>query len=278
VSESPFLKPHYAIGPEGPRDWELEANNISLEDLLTAYMHLHNKEPEKLEWFTASNIRLGTMYCYGIHPSASPKKPYDSLWKRERTGGGTVIVAYAEEPETKRVFVGLLWQWRMLQTTKQPVLAVPRGFTIENNLLELPSQMAQKDIENIHLQTALVELKEEMFTGKVSPDMLHRLGPPLNTNNADVDTSGEGEGIYFYGVELPWTCLTKDAGGNLILRSEFQAHEGAQERIVKCQFMLLAEVLDILDDPDDPAVGCALTETAIARLTRYLQRNGYRII
>ena len=93
-----------------------------------------------------------------------------------------------------------------------------------------------------------------------------------------MDTSRQGEGIYFYSVELPWTCLTTDAEGTLVLRSEFQAHQGAQEGIVKCQFRLLAEVLDILDDPDDPIVGCGLTETAIARLTRYLQRKGYKLI
>jgi len=278
MSEAPFVKPTYAISPQGPRDWKLLANNIPFEDLLAAYTQLYGKEPQRLEWFSASNVQLGTTYSYGIHPSASPNKPYDSVWKRERSGGGTVIVAYAEEPETKRIYVGLLWQWRKLHTTKQPVLAVPRGFTIEHDLPERPSHMAQKDIEEIHLQTALIELKEEMFTGMVSPDMLHRLGPPLNTNNADVDTSGEGEGIYFYGVELPWTCLTMDARGKLVLKSEFQAHQGAQEGIVKCQFMLLAEVLDILDDPDDPTAGCGLTETAIARLTRHLQRKGYKII
>jgi hypothetical protein len=278
MSEVPFLKPPYAIGPHGPRDWNLRANNIPLEDLLAAYTQLHGKEPQKLEWFTASNVRLGTTYSYGIHPSASPNKPYDSVWKRERLGGGTVIVAYAEEPETKQIYVGLLLQWRRLHTTKQPVLGVPRGFTIQHNMLERPSQMAQKDIEEIHLQTALVELQEEMFAGMVSPSMLHRLGPPLNTNNADVDTSGEGEGTYFYGLELPWACLTTGTAGNLVLKEEFQAHQGAQEGIVNCQFRLLAEVLDIFDDLDEPTAGCGLTETAIARLTRHLQRKGYKII
>ena len=278
MSEASYLKPPYVIGPLGPHNWELQANNIPLEDLLAAYAQLHGKESHRLEWFTARNVRLGAMYSYGIHPSAPPDRLYDGIWKRERLGGGTVIVPYAEEPETKQIYVGLLWQWRILHTPKQPVLAVPRGFTIEYDQLKPPAHMTRKDIEEIHLQTALTELEEEMFTGMVSPDMLHRLGPPLNTNNADVDTAGEGEGIYFYSVELPWIYLTTDAESNLVLKEEFQSHQGVQEGIVTCQFRLLVEVLDILDDPDDPTAGCALTETAIARLTRHLQRNGYKII
>jgi len=278
MSDVPSSKPSYAISPQGHRNWEVRVNDIPLEDLLAAYSQLHSKESQRLEWLTASNEWLGTTYSYGIHPSAPPDNPYDSIWKRERLGGGTVIVPYTERPETKQIYVGLLWQWRMLHTPKQPVLGVPRGFIIEYDQLKSPAHMTRKDIEEIHLQTALAELKEEMFTGIVSPDMLHRLGPPLNTNNADVDTAREGEGIYFYSVELPWNFLTIDAEGNLVLKEEFHAHQGVQEGIVKCQFRVLVEVLDMLDDPDDPTVGCALTETAIARLTRHLQRNGYKII
>jgi hypothetical protein len=278
MSEASSSKPSFAIGPQGPRNWDVRVNDIPLEDLLAAYAQLHGKESQRLEWFTASNVRLGSTYSYGIHPSAPPDKPYDGIWKRERLGGGTVIVPYVKEPETQQIYVGLLWQWRMLHTPKQPVLGVPRGFTIEYDQLQLSAHMTSKDIEEIHLLTALTELEEEMFTGTVSPDMFYRLGPPLNTNNADVDTTGEGEGTYFYSIELPWSYLTRDPEGNLVLKEEFRSHQGAREGIVACRFRLLAEVLDILDNPDEPTAGCAFTETAIARLTRHLQRNGHKII
>lgn len=278
MSEVPSAKPSYAIGPLGPRRWDVRVNDIPLEDLLVAYTQFHDKEPQKLEWLTMSNGWLGVTYRYGIHPNAPGENPYDGIWKQERLGGGSVIVVYTQEPATKQIYVGLLRQWRLLQNTEQPVLAVARGFTIEYDQLQQPSPLTRQALEEIHLQTALTELGEEMFTGTVSPAMLHRLGPPLNTNNADVDTSGEGEGIYVYALELPWTCLTRDAEDNLVLQEDFRASQGILEGIVKCQFRLLAELLDILDDPDNSIAGCAITETSIARLTRYLQRKGDKII
>jgi hypothetical protein len=279
MSEVPSSKPSYAIGPQGPRNWDVQVNNIPLVDLLAAYTKFHSQASERLEWLTISNAWLGVTYRYGIHPNASSDKPYDGIWKRERSGGGSVIVVYTQEPDSRQIYVGLLRQWRMLHNPEQPVLGVARGFAIEADRLHLPTRMEHKAVEEeIHLQTALTELGEEMFTGKISPAMFHRLGPPLNTNNADVDTSGEGEGIYIYALELPWTYLTRDAEDNLVLKEEFWADQGILEGIVKCQFRLLAEVLETLDDPDSPIAGCAITETAIARLTRYLQRNGHKII
>ena len=215
------------------------------------------------------------MYTYGVHPNASPDHPYDGIWKREYFGGGSVVVAYAEEPGTKEIYVGVLWQRRVLPNPHQAVLGVPRGYSIAERWSEAFAHLKKKEVEQAHLKTALVELSEEMFTGQITPNILDRLGPPTNSNNADVDTSGDGEGIYFYRLELPWSYLMLDKEGYFVLKPGLAATEGILEGIVKCQFRPLAQILDMLDDPDDSTAGCEFTEIAIGRLARYLQRKGY---
>ena len=278
MTEQQSSKPPYAIDSSVARSWELKANNIRLEELLAAYAQVHAMLPQELEWFTATNVKIGILYTYGLHPNASLDRLYDGIWKREYFGGGSVIVAYTEEPATQRIYVGVLWQRRVLHNPDQPVLGVPRGYAVAGERAQAFSHLAKQDVEQAHLRTALVELKEEMFAGKITPDMLHRLGPPTNSNNADVDTSGDGEGIYFYRVELPWSFLELDAEGNLVLQPGLAATEGVLEGIVQCQFRPLAQILDMLDDPDEPTVGCEFTEIAIGRLARFLQRKGYTII
>ncbi|HEY1348811.1 MAG TPA: hypothetical protein VGF67_04210 [Ktedonobacteraceae bacterium] len=279
MSEEAWAKPAYAIGTQGPRHWDIRANGISMEDLLAAYALLHGQPLQRLGWLTAGHAGLGTTYIYGIHPNASPSALYDGVWKHERLGGGSVIVPYAVEPAGGQIYVGLLRQWRKLHNTEQPVPGVPRGFTLAYEPVEGSScPLNRPEVEALHIRTACTELEEEMFSGGVAPDMLQRLGPPVNTNNADVDTSGEGEGIYVYGVKLPWSSLTITAAGPLTLREEFFSRQGIAEGITHCQFSRLAEVLEMLDDPANPLAGCALTEIAIARLARYLQRTGCQIL
>jgi hypothetical protein len=270
----PSFKPSYALDSRINRGWELRANNVRLEELLQAYAQIHHVETQDLEWFTATNAHIGITYTYGRHPNALPNKPYDGIWKREQHGGGSVVVAYAEEPETQQIYVGILWQHRALQNPNLPVLAIPRGYSItpQANVSLAPTK---KQIEQVHLQTAFVELREEMVAGNITPDMFHRLGPPLNPNNSDVDTSGDAEGVYFYRIELPWTYLGPDGAGNYILRSGLEATESILEGITQCQFRRLRDVLTILDNPDETTAGCAFTEIGIGRLVRYLQRKGY---
>lgn len=270
-----FAAPPYAIGPQGSRQWDIRANGIVIADLLAAYAHIHGQKPEPLTWLTASHAGLGITYIYGTHPNASPPALYDGVWKRERLGGGSVIVPYVQEPASGQISLGLLRQWRKLHNIHQPVLGIPRGFALDD---EQALPLTRQQIEEVHIRTALTELGEELFTGIVRPDMLHRLGPPVNTNNADVDTSGEGEGIYFYGVELPWYSLTTATDRTLILKDAFLSRQGRPEGIIGCHFCRLVDVLDMLDDPANTLAGCALTEIAIARLTRYLQRAGRQIL
>jgi hypothetical protein len=93
-----------------------------------------------------------------------------------------------------------------------------------------------------------------------------------------VDTSGEGEGVYFYRIELPWSYLEVDRPDTFRLKAGLEATQGLAEGILRCQFVPLQHALELLDAPDNPAAGCFFTEVAIGRLTRYLQRKGYPIL
>ncbi len=271
-------KPSYALDPSIVRDWELKANGIRLEELLAAYAQQQESDIQALEWFTATNKVIGIAYTYGLHPNASAGRPYDGMWKREYAGGGSVIVAYSEEPETRQIYVGILWQQRRLHHPTMPVLAVPRGYTQMPEQGDLFARQSKEVEEYLHHQTALVELTEEMVKGAIRLDMLEPLGPPATTNNADVDTSGEGEGVYFYRIELPWSYLEVDRPDTFRLKAGLEATQGLAEGILRCQFMPLQHALELLDAPDNPAAGCFFTEVAIGRLTRYLQRKGYPIL
>src|SRR5437016_4075334 len=141
------LKPPYAIGPDVKRGWELKANDIPLEELLAAYVQVHGILPQDLEWFTATNVHVGVRYTYGIHPNASPDYLYDGMWKREYFGGGSVVVAYTEEPATGRIYVGVLWQRRVLHNPEQPVLGVPRGYAIAEPAEDAFSHLEKKEVE-----------------------------------------------------------------------------------------------------------------------------------
>jgi len=270
--------PSYALDPLVARDWELRANDIRLEELLAAYAQQQGSEMQALAWFTATNATIGIAFTYGLHPNASAGRPYDGMWKREYAGGGSVVVAYAEEPETRQIYIGILWQQRRLHHPTIPVLAVPRGYTPMPERGELFTRQSKEVVEHLHRQTALLELTEEMVKGAIRLEMLEPLGPPATTNNADVDTAGEGEGVYFYRIELPWSYLEAERPGTFRLKAGLEATQGVMEGILHCQFVPLPHALELLDDADNPAAGCFFTEVAIGRLTRYLQRQGYPVL
>ncbi len=68
-------KSSYALDPLIVRDWELKANGIRLEELLAAYAQQQRSDIQALEWFTATNTRIGIAYTYGLHPNASAGRP-----------------------------------------------------------------------------------------------------------------------------------------------------------------------------------------------------------
>jgi hypothetical protein len=268
-------KPPYALELQTARGWQWQVNAIPVEDLLQAHASVHQHAAQSLQWITATNAQVGITYTYGLHPNALPSGPYDGMWKREYGGGGSVVAAYVEEPETRQIFVGMLWQRRALHMANGPVLAVPRGFAAVEEQKAPSFHFSPDELKRIHQQTALMELTEEMVEGQFRLEMLEQLGPPVNMNNADVDTAGEGEGVYFYRIELPWSYVEAISPGVLVLKTGREATHSMQEGILRCQFRELSAVVALLDDAENAAAGCAFTEIAIGRLARYFQRKGY---
>ncbi len=118
---------------------------------------------------------------------------HDGWSFHEQGGGGSVILPFASlEGE---LFVGVIEQLRPHQGGL--VLHAPRGFL---------------DPGEAHADAARRELLEE--TGlAVSTDALFELpGAPANPNSAFFETAGEGEGVRFYGLELPDRLLVGSGG------------------------------------------------------------------
>ncbi len=232
-------------------------NAIPIEELLHAHAHahVHHTQMQALQWLTATNRTIGITYTYGLHPNAPLDVPYDSMWKREYAGGGSVVAAYSEEPGTRHIYVGILWQRRVLHMTYGPVLAVPRGYAPVEDQRDLSTHFSLEEVKRIHHQTALIELTEEMISGQLNLEMLEQLGPPVTMNNADIDTSGEGEGVYFYRIELPWSFIKPIAPGVLVLKAGLEATPAIQEGILRCQFCSLGALIEMLDNAENPAAG-----------------------
>jgi len=271
----PSEKPSYTLDPHLARGWQWKVNTIAVEELLQAHASVHNIVPHALEWITGTNTAVGITYTYGLHPNALPTAPYDGMWKREYGGGGSAVAVYVEEPGTRQIFVGILWQRRALHIAHGSVLAVPRGFAPVEEQRAPSFRFSPEELKRMHQRTALMELTEEMVEGDLRLEMLQQMGPPVNMNNADVDTMGEGEGVYFYRIELPWSYVEPITPGVLVLKAGHQATHGLQEGILRCQFRSLAAMVAILDDEENAAAGCAFTEIALGRLSRYFQRKGY---
>lgn len=115
---------------------------------------------------------------------------YDGLAFHEPGGGGTVIVPYAFFEG--QLVVGVLQQKRPLQDREFPVRNIPRGFAAPN---EKPFITAQREAGEE------LEFREDQL-------MLHSLpGDPINPNSTFFDTAGAGEGVKFYGLEIPTSAI-----------------------------------------------------------------------
>ncbi len=64
--------------------------------------------------------------------------------------------------------------------------------------------------------------------------------------NADVDTSGKREGVYFYRIELPWSYLEAGRPDTFRLKAGLEATQGVVEGILYCQFVPLQHALVLL--------------------------------
>jgi len=133
--------------------------------------------------FSLSHPDYGTLE-YGATPQG-----YDSWCFSEVGGGASVIVPYTIFDA--RLLIGLVRQPRY--TMGGEVWNLPRGFLASNET---------------HFEAALREAREEL-----NFNLAHRFnelpGSPANPNSTFFVTSGAGEGVRFYGLEIKEAELDK---------------------------------------------------------------------
>lgn len=108
---------------------------------------------------------------------------YDGWTFHEPGGGGAVIVPFVRGE--RGVLVGLIEQSRPHQGGR--VLQVPRGFI---------------DPGESHAEAARRELLEEMGIGG-NATLAELPGEPANPNSTFFETAAPGEGVRFFGLEVP---------------------------------------------------------------------------
>lgn len=152
---------------QGERGWRLTVNGGTISDV---------------KHFCLANPQFGR-----IEYGAAPGGAYDTWAFHEIGGGGSVTLPYALLEDD--LYVGVVEQNRPNQGGK--VFNVPRGFLASGES---------------HFRAAEREFAEEV--GLVEPFTVEELpGLPGNPNSAFFDTRGDGEGVKFFGVRIPGTCL-----------------------------------------------------------------------
>ncbi len=204
-------KPSYALDASVVRGWEIVVNGIPIEALLDVYV-VQVHQPEKEGTWNGSPPRTGALVLPTptgwLHPNALAGQLYDDIWKREYTGGGSVIAVYAEEPVTRHIYVSVIWQWRTHPPSSHHTR--PRcSAWIHTTVCGCgPLHAISKECgEAYTLPNGPHRANRGNGRRSLTMEMLEQLGPPVTSNNADVYTAGEGEGVYFYCVKLPWSSL-----------------------------------------------------------------------
>lgn len=172
---------------------------------------------------------------YGEHPNGG----YDAWAIHEPGGGGSCVLPFIKMSDGS-IFVGLLFEKRMLQTKVGMAWNTVMGF------LE-PGQS--------HFETAVGELGDE--TGiKPLTDRVHLLpGHPGNHNSSNEETwglapDGQDEGMRFYSYEvLPSEVEgADDDDENLQLKAGLHPKPGVGEKIAACKFMYWKEAVRLTGD------------------------------
>lgn len=132
--------------------------------------------------------KMGLVLSYG-----QTSLGYDGLAFHEPNGGGTVIVPYVFWHGELRV--GRIIQKRPLQDREKPISNLPRGFASPN---EKPFAAAKR------------EAAEETGIREDALTLFPLMGDPINPNNAFFDTAGPGEGVKFFGLEIPESLCYAD--------------------------------------------------------------------
>jgi ADP-ribose pyrophosphatase YjhB (NUDIX family) len=221
TSQAPQEKVPYALGEiadevQQKRGWQLEVNGHVVPQVATA---------------TLMNSEMGLELKYGRHPAG-----YDVWSFHEPGGGGAIAVPYAIV--NGHILVGTVSQNR--PAAGGVINELPRGF---------------KEPTETHEQTMTREMSEE--TGlRAIMNRFVILGSGKNPNTAFFDTSGEGEGLRFYGLEVNLDELelrTEENGSTFYafrqdLLEASQAAADGSEKILGSRFVTLSEAVQ--DSPD----------------------------
>lgn len=140
-------------------------------------VELNGQPVENVSRLTLRQDKMGVTVDYGF------AEGYDRPVIKEKGGGGAVTIPFLKSGEG--LFVGVVKQKRGLAGGE--VLEVPRGF------------MDPGDADKA--ETAARELGEEAARLKNIAKRLINLGD-ANPNTAFFDTSGKGEGVSFFSVEV----------------------------------------------------------------------------
>lgn len=196
----------------------------------------------------AYHVRISSKFgavTYGQGPGG-----YDTWSFREPGGGGSVVVVFSQIGA--ELFIGLVDQNRPNQGGM--VKNLVRGF------LE-PGQS--------HYTTAKREVEEEMGESHQFLRPFELDGQPVNPNSTFFETwQAPGDGVHFFGIEVPASALHRDADGVLVFREGClrpNSGERTAEQILGCAFIPTDEAL---------ALGDGFTVIGIARLERHLRLYG----
>lgn len=181
------------IPADKPRGWELEVNGQAVEHVSKAVLR---------------HPKMGLELTYGLHPSGA----YDVWGFHEPGGGGAIAVPYAVMSDGQ-ILLGTVAQNR--PAAGGVIRELPRGF---------------KEPNETHEQAVVRETNEETGS-EVEASRFVMLGKEKNPNTAFFNTSGDGEGLRFYGYQVHPNELeevTDDTG--TYFRYKQDLLEAAQER------------------------------------------------
>lgn len=225
--------PHtsYELGPISVDDQEKHGWELAVTDTAG-----ENRVIPSVAKMTLTHGKMGLELEYGMHPAG-----YD-VWKfKEPNGGGAIATPYLIADG--KVYVGLVDQNR--PTAGGVISELPRGFS---------------EPGETHDQTVQREVAEETGLQAVM-GRFELIGSGINPNTAFFDTSEEGKGLRFYGlqVEADEVELVTDESGEVHYRFKQDLLEAAQaagdkgaEKILTSRFVPLTEAVQ---SPDLMTVG-----------------------
>lgn len=199
------------IPEDANRGWKLEVNGQEVPEVTSAVL---------------SHAKMGLELKYGRHPAG-----YDVWNFHEPGGGGAIAVPYAVMSDGQ-ILLGTVSQNR--PAAGGVIRELPRGF---------------KEPDETHDQAVVRETSEETGS-EVEASRFVMLGKEKNPNTAFFNTSGEGEGLRFYGYMVHPNELEEvqdDSGTYFRYKQDLleaaQARGDGTEKILGSRFVPLREAV-----------------------------------